>query len=150
MERKNIEINSYEEINFKDDIINLINIIMDYYNIHNIMFVSISFSSSEEIIDLNFEYRNKNTDTDVLSFEYYDQLYKNPPKEDEILNLGDIFISYEYTQNQAKSLNHSFKEEALFLVLHAMLHLLGYDHLNNEEEKEMIEQQKVLFKKFKG
>jgi len=109
--------------------------------------VSISFVDNNEIQKLNKQYRDKDTATDVLSFplmefEDTEEDYNNEEEyvqEDKLL--GDIVISLERTEEQAKEYGHSFERELAFLVAHGMLHLLGMDHEDEDEEKEMIKKQ---------
>ncbi len=96
--------------------------------------LSIVFVSNDKIQELNQEFRNINKVTDVLTFVDGQQNY-----------LGDIIICYPQMLIQAKEYNHSIKRELLFLITHGYLHLLGYDHLDEKEEKEMnIMQEKLL------
>ena len=150
MEKRNIEIISEYKVDFFKSLEKMVNFVLDEHLINNVCFVTISFINSEETIEINKKYRGKDTDTDVISFEYNEQLYINKPEDDEILNLGDIFISYEYAKKQAAELSNTFEDECIFLVLHAMLHLLGYDHIEKNDEEIMISMQKKIFNKFKG
>lgn len=96
--------------------------------------------SSKKIKKLNNELRNKNYVTDVLSIAYWDNEIKTKL-------LGEIFICVKKARLQAKEYNHTFKREISFLFLHGLLHLLGYDHKNKEEENEMFcIQDKILDK----
>ena len=90
--------------------------------------VSVRFVDDEEIHTLNLQYRNVDRSTDVLSFPLgedgvYDINYSTGAKM-----LGDIVISVEHAIEQAKTYGHSLQREIGFLTVHAMLHLLGYDH----------------------
>lgn len=112
--------------------------------------VSISLVTNDEIQQLNKEYRDKDMPTDVLSFAMEEM------GEDEMeifadgmpTMLGDIIISVDKIQEQADDLGHSFDRELGFLVTHGLLHLLGYDHMEAEEEKNMFERQQVLLDTF--
>jgi len=96
------------------------------------------FVTSERIRELNNYFRNKNTITDVLSF----------PNDDEDFNsLGDVFICIDTAIKQATEYNHSIDREISFLAVHGYLHLLGYDHETEEEEKEMIRIQNEILNK---
>lgn len=109
--------------------------------------VSISFVDNDEIKELNKQYRGKDTATDVLSFpllefEETEEDYENEEEyvqEDKLL--GDIVISLEKAKEQAEEYGHSFERELAFLTAHGMLHLLGMDHEDEDEEKEMIVKQ---------
>lgn len=93
---------------------------------------SLSLVTAEEIRKLNKQFRNKDQATDVLSFPTDDRFQ---PEEEKML--GDIVISTEAVIEQAKEYNHSIERELAYLFLHGLLHLLGYDHLVEEEKKEM-------------
>ena len=106
--------------------------------------VSVNYVSEDEIKRLNSEYRKVDKCTDVLSFPQNDivngkDLKKFLDKELGILTLGDIVICKKVAKRQAKEYRHSFKRELCFLATHGLLHLLGYDHENSEEEKNMQE-----------
>ncbi len=112
--------------------------------------VSISFVDNEQIHALNREYRNCDKPTDVLSFPMLDGEDSDgdtDPYNDSVI-LGDIVISTEKAQEQAEAYGHSFEREAAFLCVHSMLHLLGYDHENSEEEDRLMQekQEEVLEK----
>ncbi len=91
--------------------------------------VSVLITDDEEIHGLNLEYREKDAPTDVLSFPLFDENGYLDEYE-----LGDIVISLERAKAQAEEYNHSLKREVAFLTAHSMLHLLGYDHENGEQE----------------
>ncbi|MFJ7975011.1 rRNA maturation RNase YbeY [Peribacillus sp. NPDC096379] len=105
--------------------------------------LSVTFVSNERIREINLEYRNKDYATDVISFALEEM------GEDEVAIvgdhlprvLGDIIISIEKTKEQALEYGHSFDRELGFLALHGFLHLLGYDHMNEADEKEMFSRQ---------
>lgn len=109
--------------------------------------VSLTYTDNEGIRQLNREYRNKDTATDVLSFPMFDveneEIYAldGTPAE-----LGDIVISLERAKSQAEEFGHSFEREVAFLCVHSVLHLLGYDHEISEEEDMIMreKQRKVM------
>lgn len=106
--------------------------------------VSISFVSNEEIKDLNREYRNKDSVTDVLSFpmDFEDEfIFEGAPKI-----LGDIIISLERAKEQAEELGHSLEREVAYLTAHSMFHLMGYDHMTDEDKLEMRSREKEVMK----
>lgn len=112
---------------------------------------SISFVSNEEISVINKEYRGKDKPTDVISFALEEMT------EDEIeviasgdmpRMLGDIIISVEKAKEQAEEYGHTFSRELGFLALHGFLHLLGYDHMTEQDEKAMFGRQDELLKGF--
>jgi probable rRNA maturation factor len=95
------------------------------------------FMSDEEIKALNYEFRNKDTATDVLSFEEFLDDY-----------LGDVIISIDTMKRQAVEYGHSENRELFFLLTHGYLHLNGYDHLEPKEEKVMYELQEKLLQEY--
>ncbi len=97
--------------------------------------VSIVLVDNEYIHKINKEYRNVDRETDVISFAFMDD-ETNP--ESGITDLGEIYISLEKAHSQSKEYGHSFKRELCFLLTHGLLHLLGYDHMTEEDEKEMF------------
>lgn len=110
--------------------------------------VSVTFVDNEGIRELNNEHRGIDRETDVLSFPLGDDDgYEIDPDNDAIM-LGDIVISLEKAAQQAEEYGHSYRREVAFLITHSLFHLLGYDHVNGEEEeKEMFgKQEKVLDK----
>lgn len=102
---------------------------------------SIILVDSETIQQINRDYRKMDKPTDVISFAYNDTIEKFEDFSDEI---GDIFINLDYVAKQAADYGHSTAREYLFLITHGVLHLLGYDHLNPEDEKIMFDLQKEI------
>ena len=105
--------------------------------------VNIIIVDNEEIKKINKEYRNIDNVTDVISFALEDVEFKTPFRI-----LGDIYISYEKVKEQALKYEHSEKRELYFLATHGLLHLLGYDHMNEKEEKITFDLQKELLDKY--
>ncbi len=97
--------------------------------------IEIIIVKNKTIKSLNKTYRNFDKVTDVLSFV-------NDDNEGD--SLGDIFISYEQAEKQAREYRHSFEREIGFLAVHGYLHLIGYDHESREKEKKMIDEQKRI------
>ena len=115
--------------------------------------VSISFVNNEEIRSLNMEYRDIDTATDVLSFPMVEFIDEELEEEDENaeyieeeIALGDIVISMEKALEQSEEYGHSFNRELAFLLVHGMLHLLGYDHEEGASEGEMFEKQEAILR----
>ncbi len=111
--------------------------------------VSLSFVSDEEIREINKNFRDMDKSTDVLSFPQidYDVDEVVMTNEKGEIVLGDIIISIDTAKRQAEEYGHSLKREICFLTVHSMLHLLGYDHMNEEDEKEMFAKQKDILEK---
>ena len=99
---------------------------------------------SEEIHRLNRDYRGIDRPTDVISFALEDV----HDIKTEVRVLGDIYISIDKAKEQAKEYGHSFKRELCFLAVHGLLHLLGYDHMEKEEEKVMFNRQKEILEHY--
>ena len=112
--------------------------------------VSITFVTNEAIHEINREYRDKDQPTDVISFA----LEEMGEGEVQIIGegiprvLGDIIISTDRTREQAEEYGHSFERELGFLAVHGFLHLLGYDHMNEADEKEMFGKQDEILASF--
>ena len=118
--------------------------------------VNVLLTGNEEIHEANKEFRGIDRPTDVLSFPMVDYEFpsdfscvdENPesyinPETDELL-LGDIMISVDKVYEQANEYGHSREREFAFLIAHSMLHLLGYDHIDEEERKVMEEKQEAI------
>ena len=108
--------------------------------------VSVTFTDNLGIREINKEYRNIDKETDVLSFPATDAGESfTRSRETGCFILGDIVLSLEKAVAQAQEYGHSFEREAAFLTVHSMLHLLGYDHVNSEEEeREMFGKQEII------
>ncbi|RFU71689.1 rRNA maturation RNase YbeY [Peribacillus saganii] len=112
--------------------------------------LSVTFTNNERIREINKEYREKDAATDVISFA----LEEMGEEEVQIVGadmprmLGDIVISVEKTKEQAEEYGHSFERELGFLALHGFLHLLGYDHMDEQDEKEMFTKQRVILAEY--
>ena len=118
--------------------------------------VSISFVNNQEMRKLNKEYRNIDKETDVLSFPLVEFIEEELNTEDEDaeyieeeIALGDIVISMEKAVEQSEEYGHSFKRELAFLLVHGMLHLLGYDHDEEASEGEIFDKQEEILKNIK-
>lgn len=97
--------------------------------------ISVTFVSEERIQELNRDYRETDRVTDVLSFPQFDDL-NDIPDFGEIC-LGDVVICKKRAEEQAEEFGHSFEREIIYLFTHSILHLLGYDHMTDEDKKEM-------------
>ena len=105
------------------------------------MIITITLTTPENIKKINKEYRNIDRATDVLSFPMFEkeELTKKI-KNQEFMHedvLGDIIISIEKVEEQAKEYGHSFERELSYMVVHGFYHLMGYDHMTEEEKTEM-------------
>ena len=110
--------------------------------------VSVTLVDNEAIRSINNEHRGIDRATDVLSFPMGDGEYFEVDPDTDAVLLGDIVISLERAKEQAEEYGHSFRREVAFLITHSLFHLLGYDHVNSEEEEKVMfgKQEKVLEK----
>lgn len=107
--------------------------------------ISVSFVDDEQIRELNAQFRNIDKSTDVLSFPLGEDGVYDFNNETESYMLGDIVISLETAQRQAEIYGHTLEREIGFLTVHSMLHLLGYDHVNDTlGEKIMREKEELI------
>lgn len=116
--------------------------------------VSVTIVDNEAIREINNETRNLNMPTDVLSFPmlYFDEdgniIDSDYDMDGDVIVLGDIVISAERAKSQAEEYGHSFLREMAFLTVHSMLHLLGYDHVDDlEGERIMFTKQDEILEK---
>ena len=102
--------------------------------------LSVTFVDNRFIHKMNRQYRGVDAPTDVISFAFLD----NEKDKDKILHgkgpvcLGDIYISIDKAKQQAEEYAHPLRRELSFLFVHGLLHLLGYDHMNKEDEEVMF------------
>ena len=130
-----------EELEF---INNYIKFICEKEKLDNCIF-NIIFIDNERIKEINKEYRNIDKVTDVISFALEDN---NDIKYDGFRVLGDIYISLDKAKEQASIYEHSYIRELCFLITHGILHLLGYDHMEEEDEKIMFDKQERLLEEY--
>lgn len=109
--------------------------------------VSVMFVDNETIRELNKIHRSVDRETDVLSFPTLDENGFEVNPETNAVLLGDIVISLEKAKTQSEEYGHSMKRETAFLITHSLLHLLGFDHETEAEEKEMFAKQEKILKK---
>lgn len=110
--------------------------------------VSVALIGDKEIREINKTYRKVDRPTDVISFAFLDDeenLQKILFKKQKVV-LGDIYISYDRAKEQAETYGHSERREFLFLFVHGLLHLLGYNHMEEEDENKMFDIQETILK----
>lgn len=115
----------------------------------------ISFVGKKRIKEINYEIRGIDKVTDVLSFQYLEgikgknvyEFVSDEEKENGKVFIGEILICKSVAKEQAEAYGHSFEREIAFLALHGFLHLLGYDHIKDEERVEMEGLQKSILEK---
>ena len=124
---------------FAKKIINKLSLIDNFYTEINIV-------DNEIIHSINRDYRGIDRPTDVISFAFNDEVEGEIKIVGNPINfLGEIYINHERAREQAKELNQSFEKEMCFLFVHGILHLLGYDHMNEKDEEIMFGLQRELF-----
>lgn len=113
------------------------------------LLITVTFTTPENIRKINKEYRNIDKATDVLSFPMFERYeIQNMIKKQEFEHedmLGDLVISVEKVKEQAEEYGHSFERELSYMVVHGFYHLMGYDHIKEEDKKEMRpKEEKIL------
>ncbi|ADU29867.1 rRNA maturation RNase YbeY [Evansella cellulosilytica] len=127
---------------------NVVDTAMSYEGVSKDAEVSITFVEDDKIQELNREYRDKDQPTDVLSFALNEGDQQPITGEGLPELLGDIIISVPRAKQQAEEYGHGFNRELCFLAVHGFLHLLGYDHNTEEEEREMFKKQEEILEKY--
>ena len=115
------------------------------------LYISITLTNPEHIHEINKQYRNVDRATDVLSFpmfekEELDEKIKNNDFEHEDV-LGDIVISIEKVEEQSKEYGHSFEREFAYMLVHGFYHLMGYDHIKDEDKVIMRKKEEIVLNK---
>ena len=130
-----------------EEIMRAADVVGELYGVENSE-LSITLTDDEHIHALNKKFRGVDRATDVLSFAFRES------DEPEVIGaefevLGDVIISLERAKVQAEEFGHSFLCEVIFLEVHGLLHLLGYDHIADDERQEMETEQKFIMDKLK-
>ena len=131
---------------FIEDIKRAVETIGELYDVKDSE-VSITLTDDKTIHELNRDYRGIDRPTDVLSFAFRESDEPEIISDDideAIDTLGDIIISVERAKNQAEDYGHSLRREIVFLTVHGMLHLLGYDHMEEADRLEMEKEQEYI------
>ena len=137
------DISDVQEFMDEEKINEFVDMILEYEKLENTenTYVSFLITTNDVIQNINSEYRGKDTPTDVISFAYNETENIGP-----FDILGDIIISAEKVTEQAKEYGHSTEREFYYVLCHGMLHLLGYDHIDDEDKKVMREKEEELLK----
>ena len=111
------------------------------------LYINVILTNPENIRKANKEYRNIDKETDVLSFPMFEkneiqEMLKSGNDTNDIL--GDIIISISRVEEQAKEYGHSFEREFAYMLVHGFYHLMGYDHMNEEEKQEMRQKEESV------
>lgn len=147
-----ISYNNIESEANEEEIINkVVQTVLELENIKHELEIYITLTNNEEIHKINNEYRQVDRPTDVLSFPMYEREEiprLREEKEDDVEEvLGDIIISIPKIKEQAEEYGHSYERELAYLTTHGMLHLLGYDHMIEEEKVIMREHEEKVLEK---
>ena len=118
------------------------------------LYISVTLTTPEEIRKLNAEYRNIDKETDVLSFPMFekreiDEIVKKQIKSPVEETIGDIVISIQRVQEQAVEYGHSFERELSYMLVHGFYHLMGYDHIEEEDKKRMRPKEEKILNELK-
>lgn len=157
--------NKQDIINVEDGLIDIVDKVIDFTlseeNVKIESEVSLTFMDNKSIREINKKFRNIDRETDVLSFPMLDydekkvfsEQYNNfnfdeKYTDDGKLILGDIVLSLEKTKEQSVEFGHSFDREAIYLIVHSLLHLLGYDHIEENDKRRMREREEAILEKF--
>ena len=139
-----------EELSFPDEIESnvkaAVEMVGKLYGVENGE-VSVTLTNNAYIHTLNKKYRGIDRPTDVLSFALNESEEPEMVDGPEVNVLGDLIISVERAEEQAADYGHSLRREVAFLTVHGMLHLLGYDHMEDEEREEMEAEQRFVMEK---
>ena len=127
------------------EIESLLNFGIDYMDLHPNCELSVTFVDDKEMEELHIKWMNEPGTTDVLSFPM-----DMPEGKDDAVTLGDIVIDPIVAAHQAASAGHSTEHEIYILAAHGLLHILGYDHADRDEEKIMFDLQETIVKKWKN
>lgn len=138
-----------EDINIKNDLEKVIKEVLDVEKIDQEKCeVSLSFVDEEKIRQLNRDFRSIDRVTDVLSFpieDFFNEDRENILKKPYLM-LGDVVICLDVARKQAEDLGHSFEREIMYLTCHSIFHLLGYDHIEDDDKKIMRKREKEVMK----
>ena len=112
------------------------------------LYITVTFTNPENIQKINKKYRNIDRATDVLSFPMFEKedLEEKIEVKDFLYEdiLGDIIISLEKVEEQAKEYGHSFERELSYMLVHGFYHLMGYDHIEEEDKKQMRKKEEKI------
>lgn len=111
------------------------------------LYINVVLTTPQNIRQINKEQRNIDKETDVLSFPMFEQeeIFQLPDEQFDVL--GDIVISIEKVKEQAQEYGHSFERELSYMVVHGFYHLMGYDHMIEEDKAKMREKEESILNK---
>lgn len=134
-----------KEIAELDTVIKVLDSALKKENLDNVSF-NLIIVDNEYIHELNRTYRNIDRETDVITFALEDEDSIILPSDERVL--GDIYISIDKAESQALEYGHSLLRELSFLAVHGFYHLLGYDHMTEEDEKVMFAKQEEVLEEY--
>ena len=148
-----LDFNSFDQAfnNYEEKYTFLLEKTLKHLSLHFEPYISVTLVDNEYIHEINRNYRHIDRPTDVISFAFLDD---NPNRDKmfqskEMVVLGEIYISIDKAKEQALAYGHSLERELSFLFVHGLLHLLGYDHMNENDEKIMFALQEEILKEGK-
>ena len=143
-----LDFNSFDQSfnNYEEKYASLLEKTLKHLSLHFDPYISVTLVDNEYIHEINLNYRHIDRPTDVISFAFLDD---NPNRDklfqsQEMVVLGEIYISIDKAKEQALAYGHSIERELSFLFVHGLLHLLGYDHMNEDDEKIMFALQEEI------
>ena len=134
-----------EEVRELETVKDVLNYAIKKERLENVIF-NVILVDNNYIHELNKNYRNIDRETDVITFALEDEKDMVAPDGERVL--GDIYISIDKARSQAEEYGHSLLRELSFLAIHGFYHLLGYDHMTEEEEKEMFGRQEWILNEY--
>lgn len=144
-----------ENEEYKDKIVQVLKECFKEENLQNLnLYISVTLTTPNRIRELNKEYRKIDKETDVLSFPIFekaeiDEIVRNKKKQILKETIGDIIISVERVEEQAKEYGHSFERELSYMLVHGFYHLMGYDHIEEKDKKIMRPKEEKILNKLK-
>lgn len=140
-----------ENKEYEDKIVQVLNKCFEEEDLKDLnLYISVTLTSPSVIRKLNNEYRNIDKETDVLSFPIFekkeiDKIVKNKEKQIVKETIGDVIISVKRVEEQAVEYEHSFERELSYMLVHGFYHLMGYDHIKEEDKNKMRpKEEKIL------
>lgn len=144
-----------ENKEYEERIVQVLNKCFEEENLKDLnLYISVTLTSPTIIRKLNNEYRNIDKETDVLSFPMFekseiDEIVKNKQKQLVKETIGDIVISVERVKEQAIEYEHSFERELSYMLVHGFYHLMGYDHIEEQDKKKMRPKEEKILNELK-
>lgn len=144
-----------ENKEYEDKIKQVLRKCFEEENLQNLnLYISVTLTTPSNIRNLNKQYRNIDKETDVLSFPMFEkeEIEEIVKKQEKVLlneTIGDIVISVQRVEEQAKEYGHSFERELSYMLVHGFYHLMGYDHIEEEDKKMMRPKEEKILNELK-